>query len=108
MLHSALRAKRATFTIWVNWKMKMPKMVNLATFWNPETCGQTVLPDRPLLVETNWRKLQKFKCDILGDFHTLWYAQKKFHCVWKLLKKGLIFHKIKSRNFLKIILPNFT
>ena len=24
----------------------MPKIVNLATFWKPKACGQTVLPDR--------------------------------------------------------------
>ena len=37
--------------------------------------GQTELPDRPVLkvqklVEN--AKIQKFKCDILGDFQTLW------------------------------------
>ena len=25
-------------------------MVNLASFWKPEACGQTVLPDRSVLV----------------------------------------------------------
>ena len=44
----------------------MPKMVQF---------GQTELPDRPVLkvqklVEN--AKIQKFKCDILGDFQTLW------------------------------------
>ena len=29
----------------------MPKLVNLASFWKPEACGQTVLPDRSLLIE---------------------------------------------------------
>ena len=28
----------------------MPKMVNLASFWKPEACVQTVLPDRSLLI----------------------------------------------------------
>ena len=27
---------------------KMPKMVNLASFWKPESCGQTMLPDRSI------------------------------------------------------------
>ena len=43
-------------------------MVNLPSFWKPEGCGQTVLPDRSVLtgqklVEND--KIIKFKCDIL-------------------------------------------
>ena len=45
--HSTLRAKRATFTFWVD-KIKMPKMVN---FFKPENC---------------------WKCDILSNFQTPW------------------------------------
>ena len=40
--HSTLWAKRAMLTIW----LKMLKVVNLASFWKPEACGETVLPDR--------------------------------------------------------------
>ena len=44
--HSTLRAKRATFTFWVDKSsLKMAK-----TFWNPGLYGQTVLPDRSLLI----------------------------------------------------------
>ena len=44
--HSILRAKRATFTFLVDKSLsKMPKMVDLASFWKTEACGQTVLPD---------------------------------------------------------------
>ena len=47
--HSTLRAKRATFTFWVDKSsLKMPKN---GPFWNPEACGQTVLPDRSVLIE---------------------------------------------------------
>ena len=46
MSHSKLRAKRARFTFCQK-LIKMPKTVNLATF---ETCGQKVLPDRPILI----------------------------------------------------------
>ena len=28
----------------------MPKMFNLASFWKPEACGQTVLPDMSVLI----------------------------------------------------------
>ena len=30
-------------------KFKLPKMVNLASFWKPETCSQIVLPERLIL-----------------------------------------------------------
>ena len=47
--------------------IKMPKMANLASFWKPEACGQTVLPDRSVLIGQKLvenAKMQKFKCDI--------------------------------------------
>ena len=50
-------------------------MLNLASFWKGEACGQTVLPDRSILI---WQKLaknakiEKFKWDILVDFQTMW------------------------------------
>ena len=50
-------------------------MVNLASFWKPEACGQTVLPDRSLLIGQKLAenaKIQKFKCDILSNFQTMW------------------------------------
>ena len=53
----------------------MPKMSILASFWKPEACGQTVLPDRSVLIGQKLvknAKIQKFKWDILGDFQTMW------------------------------------
>ena len=49
-------------------------MVNLASFWKPEACGQTELPDRSVLIGQKLvenAKIEKFRCDILGDFQTL-------------------------------------
>ena len=49
-------------------------MLTFASFWKPEACGQTVLPDRSVLIGQKLvenAKIQKFKCDILGDFQTL-------------------------------------
>ena len=46
-------------------------MLNLASFSQTEATTQTVLPDRRLLIGQIWlenAKIQKFKCDILGDF----------------------------------------
>ena len=44
------RAKRAKLIFWVDksW-LKMPKMVQFV-FWKSEACGQTVLPDRSVLI----------------------------------------------------------
>ena len=50
-------------------------MVHLASFWKPEVCGQTVLPDGSLLIVQELvenAKIQKFKCDILSNFQTMW------------------------------------
>ena len=74
--HSTLRAKRAVFTFWVDksW-LKMPKIVNFGSFWNPEACGQTLLPDMSISIRQKLiknAKFQKHKCDILSDFQTLW------------------------------------
>ena len=49
-------------------------MVNLASFGKPEACGQTVLPDRSVLIGQKLvenAKIQKFKCDILSNFQTM-------------------------------------
>ena len=44
----------------------MPKILKA------ETCSQTVLPDKSLLVEQKWKMPKKIiKCDILGNFQTL-------------------------------------
>ena len=43
----------------------------LASFWKPEACGQTVLPDRSVLIGQKLvenANIQKFKCDILSNF----------------------------------------
>ena len=53
----------------------MPKMAILASFWKPENCGKTVLPDRSILIRQKWvekAKIEKLKGDIWGDFQTLW------------------------------------
>ena len=57
---------------------KLMKNAKNGPFWRvflkPEACGQTVLPDRSVLIGQKLvenAKIQKFKCDILGDFQTL-------------------------------------
>ena len=52
----------------------MTKWSNLGRFGKPKACGQTELPDRSIsigqkLVEN--AKIERLKCDILGDFQTL-------------------------------------
>ena len=47
----------------------------MAIFWKPEACGQTVLPERSILIGHKLMEnaqIKKFKYDIFGDFQTLW------------------------------------
>ena len=50
----------------------MPKIVNFGEFLKPETCGQTVLPDRSFLIG------QVFKGDIFVDFQTMGVYPRQF------------------------------
>ena len=59
---------------WTKVNQKCQKWSILASFWKPEACGQTVLPDRSVLIGQKLvgkAKIQKFKCDILSDFQTM-------------------------------------
>ena len=50
------------------------KCSNLASFRKVEACGQTVLPDRSVLIGQKLAenaKVQKFKCDIMSNFQTM-------------------------------------
>ena len=70
--NAKIENSNATFWVLKSW-WKMPKMVNLTSFWKPEGCGQKVLPDKSVLI---WRKLvenaeiENLKWDILADFQT--------------------------------------
>ena len=70
---SLLIASEASY-VYILSSLKMLKMVYLVSFWKPEGCGQTVLPDRSLLIGQKIvknAKTEKFKYDILRNFLTL-------------------------------------
>ena len=49
-------------------------MVNFDKFLKLEACSQTVLPDKSILIGQILAenvKIEKFKCDILSNFHTM-------------------------------------
>ena len=49
-------------------------MVNFCNFWKPEAYGQTVLPDRSILIGQKMMKnakIQNLKCDTLSDFQPI-------------------------------------
>ena len=51
----------------------------MASFWNPEVCDQTMLPDRSLLIRQKLvenAKIQTSKWDILSYCLTLWETIK--------------------------------
>ena len=48
------------------------KWSSLASFCNPKACGQTVLPDRSVLIGQKLVENAKIKkCDILSNFQTM-------------------------------------
>ena len=60
----------------------MPKI--LASFWKPEACGQTVLPDRSDLIGQKLvenAKVKKFKCDILNIYKQCVRAWMEYECL---------------------------
>ena len=66
--------------------LKCQKLSIWASFWKPEGCGQTVLPDRSVLIGQKLvenAKIKKIKCDILGDFQTLCLNESKSQFVWR-------------------------
>ena len=59
---------------WTKVNKKCQKMAILTRIRKPEACGQTVLPDRSVLIGQKLvenAKIQKFKCDILSNFQTM-------------------------------------
>ena len=62
--------KQSKLLLYFDWT----KVSILASFWKPEACGQTVLPDRSFLVGPKLMenaKVQKLTCDILSEFQPL-------------------------------------
>ena len=54
--------------------LKGAKIGQFGEFLKTEACGQTVLPDRSVLVGQKLvenAKIQKFNCDILSNFQTM-------------------------------------
>ena len=53
---------------------KMPKMLNLASFWKRDGCGQTVLPDMSILI--GQKLVENAKIKISNE--TFWVIFKQF------------------------------
>ena len=63
---------------WTKFNEKCQKLSIWASFWKPEACGQTVLPDRSVLIGQKLvenAKIQNVKCDILSNFQTMWWTK---------------------------------
>ena len=74
LIQNRERSKLRFHFEWTKFNEKCQKLSILASFWKPEACSQTVLRDRSVLMGQKLvenAKIQKFKCDILGDFQTL-------------------------------------
>ena len=87
-------------------------MVNLASFWKTEAYGQTVLPDKSVLVGQKLvenAKVPKFKCDIVNTFHKAKYICEysefllQYKLYWPQQSKGLFFILVLSKYVLWMI-----
>ena len=91
--HSTLRAKRAKFTFGVDKSsLKMPKIVNLRSFWKTEASGQTVLPDRSISIGQKLAEKVKIQCDILSDFQHIVNTKLKNANFWRENWIGIFAH----------------
>ena len=63
----------------------------LASFWNPEACGQTVLPDGSIYRDKNWWKMPKVK----NSNATFWAIFKQYvsDAYYKQNQRGTSFWK---------------
>ena len=55
------------------------KFIKNTNFWKPKYGGQTVLPDRSILIEQKLvenAKFEKCKMRIVNDFQTMWFDPK--------------------------------
>ena len=62
-------------------------MLDFDEFLKPEACGQTVLPDRSILIGQKLMenaKIQKFKCDISSNFETMCIGGRSNHFLLQL------------------------
>ena len=57
---------------WTKVNLKMPKNGPFWRVFEPEACGQTVLPGRSVLSGQKLVEKPKLKCDILSNFQTMW------------------------------------
>ena len=68
----------------------MPKIVNLATFWKPKACGQTVLPDR---TGGKWTTnfWYWFQCSLCKWNDSIWFRISNAYFWWdtRCLKFGV-------------------
>ena len=90
-------------------------MVQFGEFWKSKACGQTVLPDRSVLIGQklvgNAKIEKKIKCDILGDFQTMCRAAHFSVCTLDIQSEDpLLVHTIQdccihSKEHLQLHIP---
>ena len=66
----------------------------MASFWKSEACGQTVLPDRSVLIGQNRWKIPKFQ----NSNATFWVIFKQRVNLDGVGQKCLRFHEPKAKN----------
>ena len=70
----------------------------LASFWKSEACGQTVLPDRSVLIVQKLVKMPK--CDILSNFQTMCFMVQATEIFFVCKRCSIFVHQdaVKTSN----------
>ena len=88
MSHSTMRAKRTTFTFWVD---KDAKNAQFGEFWK-----MWILLPNSVTRQVNFKigqklveiaEIEKFKCDILSNFQTMWNSQIRMNMFEIVVKR---------------------
>ena len=80
-------ASEASYIYILNGHKLIKKWSILASFWKPDVCGQTVLPDRSLLI--GQKSVEKAKIRKLKMWHFSWFSNTVFLFSWTQSPKGV-------------------
>ena len=105
--HSTWRAKRATFTFWVDKSsLKMPKIVNFDEVLKTQSLRSNSVTRQ---VNFNWTKIGKFKWGIFRWFSNIENWWSEMACNWILpFVQSVFCNRDKVRKFFPLPLEEFS
>ena len=84
---------------WTKVHKKCQKIVNLASFWKPEAWGQTVLPDRSILIRQKLMenaKIEKLEMRLFG-----WFSNTVLLMSWQESDSKSVSNPHNGQDYLK-------